>query len=457
MARILLVEDSPVQRRAIEQLLSGTGHQVEIAADGQAAWELLQQSLPDLVITDLRLPGLDGLSLVRRIRAEEWRLPVVVITEFGSEQVAAEALAAGATSYVPKTQLAVELVEVVDELITYVAGESGFERLLSRVRTSCFEFELDNDPALIPPLTDLLQQMIASICDLPQPQRLQVGVAFGQAVHNAMYRGNLEIPGPGRAPAGDPDSGAAEESSPWEDEVARRRLAPPYAARRIHITAEIQPSEICFRICDDGPGFDFQQVLAEAKESVQPDRAMPPLGRGLVLMQAFLDEIRYAGRGNEVILIKRCPPPPERPESAEPAAEVAEVAVERVTGRAVPPARSPAERLLTTVLATIRSVQENKVWPVTTERITIGRDQSCDVVVPHMDVSGHHCQLFLHEGWWFVADLRTKNGIRVNGIRVMKRRLGPGDTLSVARHKLVIDYDPGALGAVGPTPPPDPF
>jgi len=67
-------------------------------------------------------------------------------------------------------------------------------------------------------------------------------------------------------------------------------------------------------------------------------------------------------------------------------------------------------------------------------------------------VSAHHCQLTVTGGYWYVRDLQSRNGIKVNGIRVGEKRLDPGDTLSIARHKYEIMYSPASLGAVGPPP-----
>jgi adenylate cyclase len=56
-------------------------------------------------------------------------------------------------------------------------------------------------------------------------------------------------------------------------------------------------------------------------------------------------------------------------------------------------------------------------------------------------------------GYWYVRDLQSRNGIKVNDVRVQERRIDPDDTLSIAKHKFRVEYDPVELGAVGPPPP----
>ncbi|HEY2762214.1 MAG TPA: FHA domain-containing protein [Pirellulales bacterium] len=85
--------------------------------------------------------------------------------------------------------------------------------------------------------------------------------------------------------------------------------------------------------------------------------------------------------------------------------------------------------------------------------INIGRRESCDIVLRFPNVSAHHCQLTLVDGYWYVKDLGSSNGIKVNGIRCQEKRLDPGDTLAVAKHTYEIKYSPTDCGAVGPPPP----
>jgi adenylate cyclase len=90
--------------------------------------------------------------------------------------------------------------------------------------------------------------------------------------------------------------------------------------------------------------------------------------------------------------------------------------------------------------------------PLKKKSVLIGRRESCDIVLRFTNVSAHHCQLTVNGGYWYVKDLQSKNGVKVNDIRVTERRLDPGDTLSVAKHVYEVQYSPVDLGAVGPPP-----
>jgi adenylate cyclase len=90
--------------------------------------------------------------------------------------------------------------------------------------------------------------------------------------------------------------------------------------------------------------------------------------------------------------------------------------------------------------------------PLLKKTLLVGRRESCDIVLRFSNVSAHHCQLTLNAGYWYVRDMQSRNGVKVNGLRVAEKRLDPGDTLSVAKHKYEVCYSPLELGAVGPPP-----
>lgn len=80
--------------------------------------------------------------------------------------------------------------------------------------------------------------------------------------------------------------------------------------------------------------------------------------------------------------------------------------------------------------------------PLSKSPILIGRRSSCDVVLEYPNVSSHHCQLELQNGYWYIRDLHSRNGIKVNGERIDARFLHPGDKLSIAKHHFEILYEP---------------
>jgi adenylate cyclase len=91
--------------------------------------------------------------------------------------------------------------------------------------------------------------------------------------------------------------------------------------------------------------------------------------------------------------------------------------------------------------------------PLLKTTLLVGRRENCDIVLRFSNVSAQHCELNVNDGFWYVRDLNSRNGVKVNGNRVTEKRIDPGDTLSIAKHTYQVQYSPVDLGAVGPPPP----
>ncbi len=93
--------------------------------------------------------------------------------------------------------------------------------------------------------------------------------------------------------------------------------------------------------------------------------------------------------------------------------------------------------------------------PLLNKRLRIGRRDGCDIILNFSNISGHHALMEIDEGYWFIKDLRSRNGVKVDGKKILqglKKRLDPGTILSIAKHDYEIVYDPTELGAYGSPP-----
>jgi DNA-binding NarL/FixJ family response regulator len=290
----MVVDDTAVDRRLAGGLLEQSpDFNVCYAENGQDALNKIADYLPDIVVTDLQMPNLDGLELVNCIGARFPDLPVVLMTAHGSESIAAQALASGAASYVPKNDLAESLLETVRHVLAIAGSESRNRKLVSSIRRTEFEFELDNDPELVEPLVELVQQMMDSHQLFDSQNRLRVGMAFENALSNAMLRGNLEIDRKKYPVA-------------TRDVIAQRRLEPQFCNRRVHLDFSVNTEQVRFVIRDEGPGFDLTSVPAPA----DPNSFRDGMGRGLVLVQSFMDEVAFEDGGRTLRMMKkRCEQP----------------------------------------------------------------------------------------------------------------------------------------------------
>jgi EAL domain-containing protein (putative c-di-GMP-specific phosphodiesterase class I) len=112
--RILIVDDDPSVQRALARVLGSAGFGVELAGDGARAVEQLQQGGFDAVLSDIGMPGMDGIELLRRIRARDPELPVVLLTGAPTVETAVQAIEHGVVRYLIKPVDPRQAVEVLD-------------------------------------------------------------------------------------------------------------------------------------------------------------------------------------------------------------------------------------------------------------------------------------------------------------------------------------------------------
>jgi two-component system phosphate regulon response regulator PhoB len=122
MSAVLLVEDDPDIRHLVSYKLTRSGLDVVEAADGRTALDLARRDPPDLIILDVRMPGMSGLEVCRELRAgpRTARLPIIMLTASAHPQDREQAFAAGATDYVVKPFSPRALLEHVEAVLQRV-------------------------------------------------------------------------------------------------------------------------------------------------------------------------------------------------------------------------------------------------------------------------------------------------------------------------------------------------
>ncbi|MFV0445690.1 MAG: response regulator [Planctomycetaceae bacterium] len=292
MTRILVVDDSPMDRRlVIGMLTKRTGWTTDVAENGQQAVNQINPNqLPDLVLTDMQMPEMNGLELVRSLKRDYPGLPVILMTAQGSEALAVKALQVGADSYVPKALLADELIETADRVLALAGERKNQQTLLQHMQTLRASFVLSNDPKMLTSLVAFIQNIIHDAQLFGEAERLRVGVAFEEALLNAAYHGNLEV-----------SSDLRETDHSAYYALARvRSETPPYCQRTIRIDVDVSPEGVSYIIEDQGPGFDPSKL----PDPTDPANLERPCGRGLLLMRTFMDEVEYNDKGNCVRMRK---------------------------------------------------------------------------------------------------------------------------------------------------------
>ena len=293
MATVLVVDDV-----AMDRFLAGTlleehpGWTAVYAEDGREALSIIQKEVPDLVLTDLQMPEVNGLELVEAIRRDYSYVPVILMTAHGSEEIAVAALKVGAASYVPKRDLARDLVPTTEKMLDMARTSRNQQQVLECLIETEFRFLLSNDPIRVRPLISHLQDHMTMMNLTDKGGQIRVGTALHECLINAMEHGNLELTSELRE---------SEDPEAYRQLVEERRLQQPYRDRRVLVVARFSRQEAVFVVRDDGRGFNTSNL----PDPTDPANLGKCTGRGLFLIRTFMDEVSFNATGNEITMSKR--------------------------------------------------------------------------------------------------------------------------------------------------------
>jgi FixJ family two-component response regulator len=244
-------------------------------------------------VTDVRMPEMDGLQLIRAIKRMRPSLPTVAMTAYGSEETAIEALRAGATNYLRKPFKTQEFLTVVRKCLELAQSRKGRTTTLAHLRENLKHFEiparLEVARAVIPHLTeDLVDLGILEAQDL-----LNLEVALEEALSNAIIHGTLALT--------DEAHKLRQDREAFERAYLNRRNDPRFAGKTVSVWSRLTPLDATFTIEDRGPGFD-PDALPPAQELTTLQGVH---GRGLMLIRLFMDEVVHENGGRRIKMVKR--------------------------------------------------------------------------------------------------------------------------------------------------------
>jgi len=147
--RILVVDDEASARNALTEILGDEGYEVFAAADGFKALALASEHAPEVILTDVKMPGMDGLHLLQELRVRHPEAAVVMMTAFGAVESAVQAMRHGAADYLVKPLNSDELLVVIERCLEQVRLRQEAARLRQQVQERYrFENIIGNSPQM---------------------------------------------------------------------------------------------------------------------------------------------------------------------------------------------------------------------------------------------------------------------------------------------------------------------
>ena len=176
---LLVVDDWVFDHQVIARLLQVMeGLRVIFANSGMEAMQTLDRELPQLILTDLIMPDMDGLELVQQVRDCFPSIPIILMTAFGSEEAAMRALRLEPQTIIPKKDLARDLVETIRRILRVSTVDRQRRQLLHCLNCRESAFLLENEPNLIASFIELVQEELDGLGLFDRMGRIRVGIAL---------------------------------------------------------------------------------------------------------------------------------------------------------------------------------------------------------------------------------------------------------------------------------------
>jgi CheY-like chemotaxis protein/anti-sigma regulatory factor (Ser/Thr protein kinase) len=274
LKRILIVDDDPDVHHLLRVALQAGDRQIESAYDGLEGLRSIEAAAYDLVMTDVNMPGLDGMALTERVREVRPETPVVVMTVANTPENVIRAIRERAFSFFSKPFTTSLVAEMVERALSNKPSEDDIEVLSARpdwlgLRLRCKMETADR----------ILQFLREMGIPLPAAEQENIALAFREILLNAIEHGGGNDP-----------------------------------AKRVAITHIRTKRALLYYVRDPGKGFSFQELAHAAVSNPTPSTfehtqvrerlGMRPGGFGLLMTRQLVDEMIYSEAGNEVLLIK---------------------------------------------------------------------------------------------------------------------------------------------------------
>ncbi len=264
MAKILIVDDEEIVRTTLKRALNRDDIVVTTASLAKEALALLENEQFDLIMTDIKMPEMDGITFLKTVKSNDPEVPIIVLTGFATVEMTKDALQSGAYNFLTKP------FEIEDILTIVKRGLTLKKEIVRNKEVAAFtqcQFDVE-----IPSRSELLGGVIFYIIEqlklMDFSERIiatEILMTLDEAITNAHKHGNK----------------------------ADQR-------KKIFVRAKINREKMEMSIRDEGEGFDPEKLINPlSAEGIERN-----CGRGVFLIKSYMDQVLYNDKGNELTIIK---------------------------------------------------------------------------------------------------------------------------------------------------------
>ncbi|HPG58137.1 MAG TPA: response regulator [Candidatus Wallbacteria bacterium] len=291
--KVLIVEDEDATRFVMAGAVKSRGHEVKSARDGLQGLQLFKEFQPDIVISDINMPEMDGLEMLENIRQIDPNSIFIINSTLDSPRYTLKALRLKANDYLIKPVLEKDIICLLDKYSEIIANRTKDREVFGMINRCELDIEISNQLHAIKKIIDRL--MLETEHAIPALDRLGIHLGLLEMLTNAIEHGNLEI-------TYEEKTRALEQGvEGWHNIFQTRAGAAPYMDRKVTIEFKMDKKQCEWIITDQGKGFDWTKV----PDPNDPQNLLAAShGRGIILSKLQFDDVQYLGCGNKVRLIK---------------------------------------------------------------------------------------------------------------------------------------------------------
>ena len=288
----LVVDDNPTITHLIELQLCKAGYCCTTAANGKEALLQIGRNVFDLVISDISMPGMNGLELLKAIKLKKPLLPVLIITGHATIENAVEALRLGAINFITKPIRFDKVFETINKVLDLNKRKNALYTAGKYLIQEARHFAIPTGELYVSDLATYLTDPLDQIALVDTACLKSVTMAIYETLINAVEHGNLELDSTLKLSG---KGGMASFTSMKE----KRMHDPAFASRKVTIQSSITANMAQFTITDEGSGFDYAALVNPTTEGFIDK----PHGRGIFLIRQIFDEVKFNDSGNSISLV----------------------------------------------------------------------------------------------------------------------------------------------------------
>lgn len=288
---ILLVDDEPEILAIVKEFLELRKHVVITAGNGRQALDLvLAENDFDIVFSDIKMPEMDGLTFLEKVRSNSLNLPVILISGQGDLESSIRALKLGALDFIVKPVHLKTLDEAIHKIDTALAAERETVSAQKLVQDQQITLSCASQLIHIRQIISYFNKQTEDICTSYGLDGNKVAICLQECLTNAIIHGNFGL-----------DSSLKEKDwTGFDNLIKEREGLEAYSSKKVIVTFNQTPKLMRFTITDQGDGFD----PADLPDPTNPESWLKLSGRGILFIRSYMDEVHWNERGNVIVMTK---------------------------------------------------------------------------------------------------------------------------------------------------------